>query len=167
MADKLEKMEAERKDVIVCPTCKKGLPCCIETKSRKDILFRIARFQSSMRQMKAKDSLLSIVGEIAFEIIRLRKVEETLRGYEGLKGKKYLPPGYSPPSFAVCPSCNRNVPCSVSGRKNRIDILDRVTALQGRLKDRKTKEPLYRILQDALMEIRRVRGRVKILQGKK
>jgi hypothetical protein len=168
VADKPRKMEVENQAVVTCPNCKKGIPCGVAPKkSNKDILSRIVSYQGHLRQMKAKDSLPAIVGEVAVEIMQLRKTEERLRGYDGATQPKYLPPGYSPPQIVACPFCNKSLPCSASGRKNRIDILDRVKALQARLKEKKDEEPLYCLLEDALMEIRKLRSRVEILRGRK
>jgi hypothetical protein len=165
VADKPRKTEAT---VIVCPSCKKGIPCSVPPKkSNKDILSRIVSFQGRLRQKKAKDSLIAIVGEVAVEIMQLRKAEESLRGYDGAAQPKYLPPGYAPPRYDVCPFCNKNLPCGVAGRKNRIDILERVKALQDRLKAKKAEEPVYCILEDALVEIRKLRSRVETLKGRK
>jgi len=168
MTEKPQKTEVVCKAIVACSSCKKGIPCNITVKiSEKDVLLRIVRFQAAMRRMKAKDSLLALVGEIATEIIRLRKNEEKLRGYGGVTQPKYLPPEYTPPEVDTCPFCNKNRPCSIATRKNRIDILDRVAALRERLKDRRTKEPLYCILEDSLLEIRNLRSRLEILKGRK
>jgi hypothetical protein len=165
VADKPKKTDAV---MIVCPSCKKGIPCGVPPKiSKRDILSRIVSFQGRLRHKKAKDSLSAIIEEIAVEIIRLRKIEENLRGYGGATQPRYLPPGYTPPRYDVCAFCNKNLPCGVAGRKNRIDILDRVKALQDRLKAKKGEEPLYCILEDALVEIRKLRTRVETLKGRK
>jgi hypothetical protein len=165
VTDKPKKTEAA---VIVCPNCRKGIPCGVAPKkSNRDILSRIVSFQGRLRHKKTKDSLSAIVGEVAVEIMQLRKTEEGLRGYDGAAQPKYLPPGYTPPRYDVCPFCNRNLPCGIAGRKNRIDILDRVKALQDRLKAKKAEEPLYCILEDALVEIRKLRARVETLKGRK
>jgi hypothetical protein len=168
VADKPRKMEVEKQVVVTCPNCKKGIPCGVPPKkSNKDILLRIVSFQGHLRKMHARDSLSAIVGEVAVEIIQLRKTEESLRGYDSITKPKYLPPGYSPPRIVACPFCNKSLPCGAPGRKNRIDVLDRVKALQGRLKESKAREPLYCILEDALVEIRKLRSRVEVLKGRK
>jgi hypothetical protein len=155
-------------NVVVCPSCKKGIPCgSVTKKTPKDILSRIVRFQNALRKLKSKESLPDLVDEVTIEIIRLRKEEERLRGYDGPAQPRYLPPGYKPPRHNVCPHCSKRIPCSVAGRKNRIDILERVSELKKRLKESRAMEPLYFILGDALMEIRKLRSRIETLKGRK
>jgi hypothetical protein len=132
-----------------CPNCKKLVPCglFLIRNGKVDILDRIKDFQARLWEKKQKDSLESIAEDIVKEVINLRIKATELS--------------------ATCPHCNNRISYSASDQKNQRDIIERIKELQVRLKEKKSKETAYAILEDALMEIDRLRSTINTLSGKK